>query len=77
MYSFYYFISDAIAKTNAYFGRGSGSILLDNVHCTGNEASIFSCSHNSIGSHNCGHSEDAGVICLDGQYSMYSIFQCN
>ena len=58
-----YFTSGAIARDSAYFGQGSGSILLDNVHCIGNETSIFSCSHNSIGSHNCVHSEDAGVDC--------------
>ena len=62
------YISDAIARGSAYFGQGSGSILLDNVLCTGNEASIFSCSHNSIGSHDCSHSEDAGVVCLEGEY---------
>ena len=58
-----YFTSGAIARSYAYFGWGSGSILLDNVHCTGNEVSIFSCSHNGIGSHDCGHHEDAGVEC--------------
>ena len=58
-----YFTSDAIARGGAYFGQGSGSIILDDVQCTGNELSIFSCSYNRIGSHNCGHSEDAGVVC--------------
>ena len=64
-----YFTSGAIARGSAYFGQGSGSILLDNVQCTGNESSIFSCSHNSIGSHDCSHSEDAGVVCFEGDLS--------
>ena len=63
-----YFTSDAIARSNASFGQGSGSILLDDVECTGNELSILSCTHNSIGSHNCDHSKDAGVICFGGEY---------
>ena len=54
----------AIATTNAYFGQGSGSILLDNVQCTGNEASIFYCTHNVIGSNDCSHGEDAGATCI-------------
>ena len=58
-----YFTSGAIARGSAYFGQGNGSILLDNVHCTGNEASIFSCSHSNIGSHNCNHGDDASVVC--------------
>ena len=69
-----YFTSDAIARDSAYFDQGSGLILLDNVQCTGNEASIIFCSHIGIGSHDCDHSEDAGVVCLEGQYNMIYIF---
>ena len=47
----------------AFFGQGSGSIVLDNLACTGTETSLFLCPHNGVGSHNCAHSEDAGVIC--------------
>ena len=49
----------------AYFtvSGGTGSILLDNVQCRGNESRILDCPHNGVGTHNCGHSEDVGVRC--------------
>ena len=75
IYSIYYvivvlllYITGAIARGRDYFGQGSGLILLDNVQCTGNEASIFSCTHNGIGLNDCGHNEDAGVVCFGGEY---------
>ena len=42
---------------------GTGQIWLDNVDCFGTESSLFKCSANSVGNHNCGHSDDAGVEC--------------
>lgn len=51
------------AKSQAFFGYGPGPILLDNVQCKGNEAELSQCFHLGWGLHNCGHHEDAGVIC--------------
>ncbi|KAK7906858.1 hypothetical protein WMY93_015470 [Mugilogobius chulae] len=52
------------APSGAHFGRGEGPIWLDNVECTGDELALTQCTHPEYGNHNCGHSEDASVICL-------------
>ena len=52
-----------MTPSGAYFGSGSGAILLDNVVCRGTESSLLECNTNPIGLHNCDHSEDAGVRC--------------
>ena len=65
----------AIAFSNAFFGQGSGPILLDDVRCVGTESRLIYCLANSIGSHNCAHSEDAGVRCISGMFFSWGCFK--
>ena len=51
------------APVRSHFGQGNGTILLDDVQCTGEESSIDKCFHAGWGENNCNHEEDAGVIC--------------
>ena len=61
--SSYYHIADAIARSDAYYGQGSGSIFLTDVGCTGSESRLIDCSYSSY-TDGCSHSDDAGVQCL-------------
>jgi len=54
--------SGGSARSGAYFGEGTGLVLIDTVNCTGNESNIFSCD-NSYTMNRCGHQEDVGVVC--------------
>lgn len=57
-----------VAFTGAYFGRGNGLILLDNVRCSGDETNLLECQHNGVGVITyCDHAKDAGVRCSTTQ----------
>ena len=51
------------AYQGAHYGQGTGSILLDDVNCSGFESTLFSCNHRGVGIHNCDHSKDFSVRC--------------
>lgn len=53
----------AVSTQGANFGRGSDRIWLDDVNCTGTEATLSECRARSWGDHNCHHGEDVSVVC--------------
>ena len=63
MYAIFYV--GAESRGRAAFGQGRGRIFLDDVSCTGDESRLTECGNIGIGVHDCGHDEDAGVVCAD------------
>ena len=66
------------APRSAHFGQGSGPIFLDDVACSGSEGRLSFCQHAGFGTHNCGHSKDAGVVCSgkNTNLNVKRIFRC-
>ena len=62
----------AVARSRAFFGQGTGSIQIDNVMCSGSENRLQNCT--LLRTHNCAHSEDAGVECMGKSVDHTVIF---
>ncbi|XP_025102812.1 deleted in malignant brain tumors 1 protein-like [Pomacea canaliculata] len=58
-----FYSPEVLAVQSPVFGAGSGNISLDDLACRGTETSLAQCGHSGYYSHNCGHSEDVGVVC--------------
>ena len=65
--------TDATALSFAFFGQGTGPILLDDVHCNGTEDRLVDCPYDPS-TLDCVHSEDASVRCqITREYDPYAI----
>ncbi|XP_069856731.1 soluble scavenger receptor cysteine-rich domain-containing protein SSC5D [Dipodomys merriami] len=51
------------APGGAFFGEGTGPIVLDDLRCRGNETALRFCPARPWGQHDCHHREDAGAVC--------------
>ncbi|XP_033752445.1 deleted in malignant brain tumors 1 protein-like isoform X2 [Pecten maximus] len=58
--------------TTNVFGEGSGDIVLDDVRCEGTETSLINCTYRT--EHNCGHTEDIGVVCYHQHNVVDKVF---
>ena len=72
------FLLGTVIYSNAYFGPGTGPILLDDLLCTGSETRLIDCPRyfsGGIGTYDgCrGHLDDAGVRCMQCKSQVYSI----
>ena len=63
MFSYVTYFAASIAVGKARFGSFYGPIILDNLLCSGTEENLSVCNF-GVGTHECDHNEDAGVICM-------------
>ena len=56
------------AFRNAFFGEGTGPVFLDDVQCSSSSNQLLECFSSPILTHNCLHTEDAGVEC-EGKFT--------
>ena len=62
-------------RSDAYFGEGSGDILLSSIQCAESDVKLYECvvTRNTAGV--CVHAEDVGVECSIGDVSCIQFSQ--
>ena len=60
----YYCITGSVTYTTAsQFGQGTDPILMNSVHCSGNESNLLDCPYRRLPHLLCSHYNDVGVKC--------------
>ena len=60
----------------SYFGSSNHPIVLNRVHCNGNEDNLTECDSVKLTGY-CSHSDEAGVACLSSSKSIHLyIYTC-
>ncbi len=54
-----------------FYGEGTGTVLFENVGCTGSQTRLLDCTVDRV--HRCQHWEDAGAVC-SGIIIIMSLF---
>jgi len=65
-------LTEPITLGSDAFGPGNGTIFLDNLGCRSTDESLAHCSSKGLGTHNCDHTEDAGLVCKDRRNNSLS-----
>ena len=65
MCGFCHYSSGAQPRSEAFYGQGNLTILLDSTVCDGSEPNLGLCDHDPWGETDCSHAEDVGVLCTE------------
>ena len=67
-----YDFTGAMSRNAEQYGTGSGPIFLGEVECSGDESSLFNCTH--APAKGCDHTDDEAVYCGMGKMHKVLIF---
>ena len=69
--------AEEIVAPNKYRVNLSSPVLLDQVHCTGKEDSIFQCAHHGWNMHRCYHGQDVAIRCIGPDQKQHCVASCH
>lgn len=63
-YNFVY-IRNAAVHPGGYFGKGSGTVMIEDLQCDGTEVDLHLCRSSPWEQSHCSHDKDVGVNCCE------------